>query len=243
MTVLVASPSQETSAEQQAVQQAIKCALADTSALAVVRLPPGAGKSTLARKEAVQRILDGHLNRILWAVRETTSETSLGREALEDFEKQTVGTGIRCDLVLGRKAAPDSASYIGSLEWPAEPCIKVISHAHLSLLMDASLPTSALSAAELLFIDEDPASSLIANHTFRLNALKKRCLPGDRISQFLLSVDVPSVIEESGTSYQTFDGRKGMKAWLGDPFWKALRQHRRPVTEDDLEAFIATLAG
>ncbi|MDV6373407.1 hypothetical protein, partial [Deinococcus arenicola] len=156
MSIFAVAPPPELSAEHQAVQQAIKCALADPSALAVVRLPPGAGKSTLARDDAVQ-LLDGHLHRVLWAVRETRSVNSLGREALAEFERLTAGTPIRCDLVLGRDAASSTASHRRNLGWPTEPCIKVISHAHLPLMMDGGLKTSALSAADLLIIDEDPA--------------------------------------------------------------------------------------
>ena len=236
------APSQELSAEHQAVQQAITCALTDPSALAVVRLPPGAGKSTLARDDAVQLLLDGHLRRVLWAVRETRSVNSLGREALAEFERLTAGTPIRCELVLGRDAASSTASHRRSLVWPTEPCIKVISHAHLPLMMDGGLGTSALSAADLLIIDEDPADSLIDRHIFRLDALTTHRTPGDRISGCLVSMGVPSAIVECGTAYRTFDGINGADIWYGDSFWETLRTQLGHVTAADLDAFIATLS-
>lgn len=235
-------PPQAVSAEHQAVQQAIGCARADTSALAVVQLPPGAGKSTLARDEAVQLLLDGHLRRVLWAVRETRSVNSLGREALAEFKRLTAGTPIRCDLVLGREAASSAANHRRSRVWPIDPCIKIISHAHLPLMMDSGLGTSALVAADLLIIDEDPADSLIDHHIYHLDALTTHRAPGDRISECMVSMGVPSDIAACGTAYRTFDGRKGADIWHGDSFWETLHNQLGHVTVADVDAFITTLS-
>lgn len=223
------------------VSKAVTSALADPAAVRIVRMAPGQGKSTQAQQELVNRLLAGEVRRVLWAVRETKAQTSLGRQALAAF----TGTTIQCDLVLGAQASASPAAYRAALKWPEGPCIKIISHAHLPLLMDPGLGPATLADADLLLIDEDPSSSLLEQHTFHLESLARHQTVGDRITAYLVDCAAMDTVRAQGGApheYRSFDKRKGADIWSGETFWAALRTQLGPLSSADIDAFMATLA-
>lgn len=212
-------------------------------------MAPGQGKSTQAQREVVDRLMSGEVRRVLWAVRETNKATSLGRQALADFKKRTAGTDIQCDLVLGREASRNDelseADYAQTMAWPETPCIKVISHAHLPLLMDPGLRIAGLADADLLVIDEDPSDSLLEHHAFALDALARHQHPSDRITPVLLSCSTQEAAVAQGAAiheYWSFDKWKGADTWYGPTFWSALLAALGPLSSADIDAFLETLA-
>lgn len=224
------------------IHAAVSTALTAPQEVVVVRMAPGQGKTTMTQQDVVRRLSAGSVRRVLWAVRETVKCDSLGREALSKIQAEIARTGmaIQCDLVLGIDHV-STPEYEASLTWPEGPCIKIISHAHLPLVMETGRKTSDLANADLLVIDEDPSSQLIRSHTVPLTTLSAHCAPGDRVTRHLERYVDPATVTAAGgevRSYQAFDKSSGGQAWFGETFWTDLGR----LTEADRAAFLATLA-
>ncbi|NTY00451.1 hypothetical protein [Deinococcus sp. JMULE3] len=224
------------------IHAAVSTALTAPQAVVVVRMAPGQGKTTMTQQDVVQRLAVGSVHRVLWAARETVKGDSLGREALSNIQAEIARTGapIQCDLVLGRDHV-SPAEYEDALTWPEGPCIKIISHAHLPLLMETGLKTGDLATADLLVIDEDPSGQLIRSHAVPLTTLSAHSAPEDRVTRHLARYVDPDTVTAAGgelRGYQSFDGSRGGQAWFGETFWTDLGR----LTEADRAAFLTTLA-
>ncbi|MBI0445361.1 hypothetical protein D9600_05190 [Deinococcus sp. DB0503] len=113
---------------------------------------------------------------MLWAVRETLKQDSLGQEAAERLR----AAGLNACVVYGKgetrmqvyrnartwnagTRAKARASYKTQFIWGAHPEIKIISHAHLPLVYGKDARSTGgqdlqqLRQAELLVVDEDPS--------------------------------------------------------------------------------------
>ncbi|WP_412030508.1 hypothetical protein [Deinococcus yunweiensis] len=148
--------------------------------LSVAVAPPGAGKSTQARRAIAALTRTGTLRRVVWMTPGTLSRNgvaSLADEARADF----LACGVPATVIYGRahftRLNPDAVGekrhsgrtfqtqYLEQFTWPQGPSVKLMSHAHLPVLYGAGIapPGAAarLEVPDLVVIDEDPGGSLI----------------------------------------------------------------------------------
>lgn len=137
-------------------------ALTSAPGLHVLVAPTGSGKSTLTREHLVGLLATGRIRRVLWATQGTRDETSLGAEAQGHF--RALDPTLDVQIVYGRNHLDTlgrGADYAGQFSWPAHPAVRIISHAHLPLVLGDSPTHSGLADADLVVIDEDPINALL----------------------------------------------------------------------------------
>lgn len=162
----------------------LKQALGSPGTIHVVKASPGQGKTHSTVEALADLLHTGSVTRILWAVRETVADKSLGQEAHSKLK----AAGLQTTLVQGRPVirkavmrstltwGPTSRGRVQQLHrdqfhWSGAPEVKIISHAHLPLIYGKDARSRGgrhlqqLRAAQLLVIDEDPSDVFLVDET------------------------------------------------------------------------------
>ncbi|MGY2892848.1 hypothetical protein [Deinococcus sp. UYEF24] len=219
-------------------------ALASPGEIHVVVAPPGAGKSTGLRKLLAPRVnaAPHPLARVLWAAHDIHAETSLGREAWEDFDRLGVNSAIlqrREQLAL----LSPPPSFEDQFDWPTDPQVKVVSHARVRQIFGQGHALAPrLAGADLLVIDEDPFRSLTVNSSSTLTpnaSTKSLAATGDPVGVALQQLAELVALIGGSETYRNFRRRTTGDALSGHLFWtNFFLFHSGPV---DISALAASL--
>ena len=215
----------------------------------MVVAPPGAGKSTLLRQLIAEQLHDplDPLLRVLWATRSIHGLESLGEEARGDFVAKKVDTQVVLPTAEFRSAGKGSyAAYAAQFDWPAEPQVKVVSHARVRQIFGTDHPLAPrLASADLLVIDEDPFSGLSlhspAEGTPSLGIeklTKRRCAVGLALERVAES----ATLTGSPAPFRSLKKQITGHQLSGPAFWSVfLAAHPDPVDVASLTATLKTL--
>ncbi|UFA50344.1 hypothetical protein [Deinococcus radiophilus] len=147
---------------------------ASPGSVQVVAAMPGMGKTTAMYAALAEHVAaiwgsPGTLScpyRILWATQSTIGEASLGEGACKDINEAWKAHGLptTCRVLKGRDHCSSKAKYDHQFSWEPDESIRVISHAHLPVLLADSrskLKSDFMAEVKLIVVDEDPLNSLV----------------------------------------------------------------------------------